>query len=47
MTGRASACAYVLSTRGSLIELHADISDEASGRALKIYEQIIRSFSPA
>jgi hypothetical protein len=38
---------YVLSTRGSLIELHADISDESSGRALRIYEQIIRSFSPA
>jgi hypothetical protein len=38
---------YVLNTRDSLIELRADIPDDASGRALKIYEQVIRSFSPA
>jgi hypothetical protein len=38
---------YVLSTSGSVIELRADIPRESSGRALKIYERVIRSFAPA
>jgi hypothetical protein len=38
---------YVLSTSDSLIELQAEIDDGENGRALKIYEQVIRSFNPA
>ena len=38
---------YVLSSIGSVIELQADIPEQSSGRALKIYERVIRSFAPA
>lgn len=38
---------YILRTSGSLIELRADIANQSSGRALKIYERVIRSFAPA
>jgi hypothetical protein len=37
---------YLLSMNGELVELRADIPDEASGRAVRIYEQVIRSFQP-
>jgi hypothetical protein len=38
---------YVLSTRDALIEVQAELRDEETGRAAKIYERVIRSFTPA
>lgn len=37
---------YVLSTPTEVVEVRAEIGDPSSGRALKIYERVIRSFSP-
>ena len=37
---------YLLSTPTEVIEVRAEVRDSSTGRALKIYERVIRSFNP-